>query len=151
MLRTIRYRGLWLFLLIFTILVLPVQRSARSAEPDQLRFVPLQGEYPHPVELGEVWQSSQEPAVQLGVRNKFGNRRKYTAVWIVSGEDGRRYGARATVEGDDWGYVFFPENFGAISRPIGYTWTVSVDGKRVAAGSFEFKSVQGYSDQLEVP
>ena len=53
-----------------TIQVLPVQRAARSASS------------------GEVWQSSQAPVVQLGVRNKNGNRDKFTAVWIVSEPDG---------------------------------------------------------------
>lgn len=142
MLRTTGHGCLWLFLLIITIQVLPVPRSAAGAA--------LSG--PRPVELGETWQSSQEAVVQLGVRNKFGNRAKYTATWIVmSGVDGTRYEAKATVERNNWGFVYYPGDFHTYAKPGGYTWACLVDGKRVAAGSFEFKSVQGYSDQLEVP
>ena len=133
MLRTTGHGCLWLFLLIITIQVLPVPRSAGN------------------VASKEVWQSSQEPVVEVGVRNKNGNRDKYTAVWIVSEPDGVRRGSTATVERDNWGYVLYPDDFRIYAKPGRYSWECLVDGRQVAAGFFVYKSVAGYSDQLEAP
>ena len=133
MLRTMGHGCVWLFLLTLTLQVLPGQRPVNA--------------FPVP----DTWQSSEAPSVHLGVRNKLGTRDKYTAIWIVSGADGSRYEARATVKGDDWGTVYFPDDFGSIGKPMRYTWTLSVDGQRMFVGSFEFKSVREYSDQLEAP
>ena len=140
MLRTMGHGCVWLFLLTLTLQVLPVQRPVHAVQRPSSAL-------PKP----DTWQSSEAPSVRLGVRNKLGTRDKYTAIWIVSGADGSRYEARATVKGDDWGDVYFPDDFPAISKPIRYTWTLSVDGQRMFVGSFEFKSVRGYSDQLEAP
>ena len=106
MIRTVCRRCLTLFLLIITIHMIPIPRFASYAASK------------------DVWQSSQAPVVQLGVRNKYGNRDKYTAVWTVSAPDGSLYKARTTVESDNWGSVWFPDDFPTYRKPGRYTGSV---------------------------
>ena len=94
--------------------------------------------------------SLQEPVVELGVRNKTRSLDKFTAVWIVNAPDGRRYEAKATVERLNIGIVRFPDDFQTYSKPGQYSWKCLVEGRLAAAGSFEFRTVATYSDQLTV-
>jgi len=119
-LRTISRRCQWLLLLLIAIPMVPDLRSASSAASPP------------------IWQSSQAPIAKLGVRDKFGSLGKYTAVWIVSAPDGSQYETKTTVEGDDWGYVYFPNDFPALQQSGRYSWRCVVDGHEVVHGSFEF-------------
>jgi hypothetical protein len=119
-LRTISRGCLWPLLLIITFLMFQDQRSATSAASEP------------------IWQSSQAPVAQLGVRDKLGSLGGYTAAWIVSAPDGTQYQAKKTVKGDDWGYVYFPNDFPALLKSGRYSWKCFVGGHEVIHGSFEF-------------
>ncbi len=101
---------------------------------------------------GVTWQSSQTPTIKLGIRNKYGyvSLDKFTAVCIVSGPDAKQRKASMNVESDNWGYVSFPDDFDTWAKPGRYHWQCQVSGKRVAAGSFEYRTTSTYSDQLTV-
>ena len=120
MLRTISRRCQWLLLLVIAIPMLPDQRSASSAASPP------------------IWQFSQAPIAKLEVRDKLGSLGKYTAVWIVSAPDGKQFQTKKTVERDDFGYVYFPDDFAAASEPGRYSWKCFVEGHEVVHGSFEF-------------
>lgn len=132
MLRTVVTGCLFIFLPIITILIPPIQGSVSRAGPEVF------------------WQSSQAPVIELGVRNKTGSLDKFTAVWTVREPDGTLHKATATVERDDSGDVRYPDDFNTYSRPGRYSWKCLVDGREVATGSFEFRTVATYSDQLTV-
>jgi len=119
-LRTISRRCQWLLLLLIAIPMLPDESSVSSAASTP------------------IWQLSQEPVAKLEVRDKYGSLGKYTAVWIVSAPDGRQFQAKKTVERDDFGYVYFPDDFSALSEPARYSWKCFVEGHEVVHGSFEF-------------
>lgn len=134
MLRAIGHGCLWLLLLIIGIPMLPmsIPSSVSSAAPEV------------------SWQVLQEPIVELGVRNKTGSLDRFAAVWIVTAPDGSRYGAKARVERLNIGIVKFPDDFQTNAKPGRYSWKCLVDGRQIAVGSFEFKTVETYSDQLTV-
>ncbi len=83
------------------------------------------------------WQGSVSPCVRLGVRDKFGELGSYTAVFAVTAPDGRVYNATKNVKGNDFGYVLFPEDFGASwSRPGAYSYSCKVNGSVSYQGKF---------------
>ena len=83
------------------------------------------------------FQSSEAPVVRLGVRDKNGILGKYAAVWVVNDPDDKQYQTKRTVEHDDWGYVYFPDDFPAIDKVGRYSWKCLVNGQEVVHGSFE--------------
>ena len=131
MLRAISHRDFWL-ILIFTILMFSVQALVSSGTPEV------------------YWQSSQEPIVQLGIRDKNGSLGKFTALCAVRAPDGNQYEAKVMGERDKWGYVYFPDDFKTWSRPGRYFWRCLVNGQEVASGGFEFTTVKISSDQVRV-
>jgi hypothetical protein len=132
-LRTIGHGCLLMILLFITLLMSPLDRPVSTATPEM------------------SWQSSQKPVVKLGIRDKTGSLDQFTASCIVSAPDGSKHLARVTVRRLGWGYVWYPDDFQAYAKPGRYSWKWLVDGRQVAAGFFEFRSVASYSDQLEVP
>ena len=130
--RTIGRACSWILLLIIATPMLPPQTYVSGAAPEP------------------VWQSSMEPAVRLSVRDKYGRLGKYTAVWIVRGPTGSQYRAEVTVKQDDLKDVHFPADFRGHASPGRYSWKCFVAGREVLNGSFEFKTVVSYSDQVTV-
>lgn len=100
-----------------------------------------------------IWQSSTSPHVRIGVRNAFGNHNigSYTAQFVITGPDGRQYKATRVVKGDDWGYVFFPNDFNAWwGRGNKYTWSCRVHGKVIAQGTFEHEYISPDAERITV-
>ena len=120
MLRRISHGCVCLLLLVIAFPMFPGRRSASSATP-RLDF-----------------QSSEALVARLGVRDKNGILGKYTAVWVVNDPDGKQYQAKRTVERDDWGDVYFPDDFPAIDKVGRYSWKCLVNGQEVVHGSFEY-------------
>src|SRR5579871_2913949 len=60
-----------------------------------------------------TWQLSEAPAVQLGVRDKFGDLGGYQAQFTVTGPDKKRHQKSIQVKGDSWGMVNYPDDFDA--------------------------------------
>jgi hypothetical protein len=86
---------------------------------------------------------SQAAIIKLGVWEKFGTPRNYTATFLVTGPNGKEYNASKRVRDDDsWVYTEFPEEFhGGIpsySTLGNYDWKCVVDGRVVAHGRFQW-------------
>jgi hypothetical protein len=96
------------------------------------------------------WQQSIMPAVELGVRDKWGALGSYTAVFVVTTPDGLEFKASREVKGDEWGLVYFPANFGIEAKPGHYKWQCNVNKKTALTGSFDYKSINGWANQLRV-
>jgi len=97
-----------------------------------------------------VWQQSQSVLVELGVRDKYGRLGSYNALFVVTSPDGNQYRTKRRLSGDEFGYVYFPHDFGTYAKPGTYSWECIVGGNAVVSGRFEYKSVDGYSDQARV-
>ncbi|MBZ8140897.1 hypothetical protein CLD22_13420 [Rubrivivax gelatinosus] len=96
----------------------------------------------------QTWQQSTAAAVELGVRDKYGDK-PFRAEFVVVGPQGRETRS-ITVEGSAFGVVHYPGDFGGYMAPGQYRWSARVDGKVVADGRFGF--VQDDSSQrLTVP
>lgn len=89
-----------------------------------------------PAYAAPSWQQSSSHSVQLGIRDKFGDMRAYTAQFVVYGP-GKEYKLTQHVKQDSWGYVYFPQDFTAISTPGHYTWQCMVNNKIVGNGEFD--------------
>ena len=83
------------------------------------------------------WQQSIAPQVQLGVRDKYGALGRYPAHFQVVARNGGEFRTTKIVTKDNWGFVYFPENFPTYSGVTGqFLWTCSVNGEITARGSF---------------
>ncbi len=105
-----------------------------------------QGNLPHEAD----WQYSEGVSVQLGVRDKNGDSAKYKALFTVRAKSGRKYTCEKDVEGNQLGYVYFPEDFKVYGEPGEYTWKCFVNGNVVADGRFRLTTVKTYSDRATV-
>ncbi len=95
------------------------------------------------------WQWSEAPSVRLGVRDKNDDLHGFEADFVVTAaRTGKRWRAKARVEGDNFGYVNFPDDFAAYdwaTHATRFDWTCAVNGKVVVKGKF----VLATTDELE--
>ena len=86
------------------------------------------------------WQWSEAPSVRLGVRDKNDDLHGFEATFVVTSErTGKRWRAQIKVEGDNFGYVNFPEDFAAYdwaTNATRFNWTCTVRGRVVVKGKF---------------
>jgi hypothetical protein len=86
------------------------------------------------------WQWSESPQVRLGVRDKNDDLHGYEATFVVTAErTGKRWRQTVKVEGDNFGYLDFPEDFAAYdwaTNATRFNWTCTVNGKVVVRGRF---------------
>jgi hypothetical protein len=87
-----------------------------------------------------TWQQSKETTIKLGVRDKNGTLGSYTAVFVVTGPDKKKYTTSRKVNGDDFEYVTFPGDFSESLPTAGGLYTVecSVKGQVVTRDKFRW-------------
>jgi hypothetical protein len=95
------------------------------------------------------WQWSESPNVRIGVRDKNDDLGGYEAEFVVTAaRTGKRWRQKIKVEGDNFGYLNFPEDFAAYdwaSHATRFDWTCAVGGRVVVRGKF----VLATTDELE--
>jgi hypothetical protein len=86
------------------------------------------------------WQWSEAPSVRIGVRDKNDDLHGYKATFIVMSErTGKRWQKTIQVEGDNFGYLNFPDDFAAYDWATNaprFKWTCTVGGHVVVRGKF---------------
>lgn len=86
------------------------------------------------------WQWSEAPSVRLGVRDKNNDLGGYEATFVVTAErTGKKWQQKIKVEGDNFGYLNFPDDFAAYewaTHATRFSWTCTVKGKVVVKGKF---------------
>lgn len=86
------------------------------------------------------WQWSESPSVRIGVRDKNDDLHGYEATFVVTSErTGKRWEQKVKVEGDNFGYLNFPDEFAAFdwaTHATRFKWTCTVGGKVVVKGRF---------------
>jgi hypothetical protein len=86
------------------------------------------------------WQWSESPSVRIGVRDKNDDLHGYEATFVVTAErTGKRWERKIRVEGDNFGYQHFPDDFAAFdwaSHATRFGWTCAVGGRVVVRGRF---------------
>ena len=86
------------------------------------------------------WQWSESPSVRIGVRDKNDDLHGYEATFVVTAErTGKRWERKIKVEGDNFGYLNFPDEFAAFdwaTEAPRFRWTCTVGGKVVVRGRF---------------
>jgi hypothetical protein len=86
------------------------------------------------------WQWSEAPSVRLGVRDKNDDLGGYEAHFsVVAARTSKVWRKTIKVEGDNFGYVNFPDDFAAYDWATNaphFYWTCMVKGKAVAKGRF---------------
>ncbi len=86
------------------------------------------------------WQWSESPSVRVGVRDKNDDLNGYEATFVVTSErTGKRWERKIRVEGDNFGYLNFPDEFAAFdwaAHATRFSWTCAVGGKVVVKGRF---------------
>ena len=86
------------------------------------------------------WQWSESPSVRIGVRDKNDDLQGYEATFVVTSErTGKRWQQKIKVEGDNFGYLNFPDDFAAYDWATNaprFNWTCTVGGKVVVRGRF---------------
>lgn len=102
------------------------------------------------VVAGQVhWQWSESPSVRIGVRDKNDDLHGYEATFVVTSErTGKRWERKIKVEGDNFGYLNFPDEFAAFdwaTHAPRFKWTCTVGGKVVVKGRFALAT----TDELE--
>ncbi|HWS86341.1 MAG TPA: hypothetical protein VN282_05235 [Pyrinomonadaceae bacterium] len=95
------------------------------------------------------WQWSEAPSVRLGVRDKNDDLKGFEANFVVTAaRTGRQWRKTVKVEGDNFGYVNFPDEFAAFdwaTHATRFDWTCAVGGKVVVKGKF----VMATTDELD--
>jgi hypothetical protein len=88
------------------------------------------------------WQQSKATSVTLGVRDKFGSLGAYTADFIVTGPDRKKYSVNKQVNSSDWGYVSFPGDFTPSFASVGGVYSVEclVNSRVVTRDRFRYTS-----------
>lgn len=86
---------------------------------------------------------SDSAIIRLGVWDKFGAAKNYTANFVVTAPTGKQHKAQKHVVADEgWVYVDFPNDFGGgapdYSTYATYQWKCLVGGKEVATGQFQW-------------
>lgn len=98
---------------------------------------------------GQHWQWSESPSVRIGVRDKNDDLHGYEATFVVTSErTGKRWEQKVKVEGDNFGYLHFPDDFAAFdwaTHATRFKWTCEVGGKVVVRGRFALAT----TDELE--
>jgi hypothetical protein len=88
---------------------------------------------------GVSWQLSEAPQMQMGVRDKFGTLNGYDATFTVTSARGEHTKKAVHVNGSDFKYVLFPEDFPNYIEEKGrFSWTCTVRGRIVAHGAFSY-------------
>ena len=60
------------------------------------------------------WQWSESPSVRVGVRDKNDDLHGYEAIFVVTAaRTGKQWRQAVKVEGDNFGYLNFPDDFAA--------------------------------------
>ena len=90
---------------------------------------------------GQVqWQWSESPSVRIGVRDKNDDLHGYEATFVVkAARTGKRWEQKVKVEGDNFGYLHFPDDFAAFEwaqHAPRFDWECRVGGKVVVSGKF---------------
>jgi hypothetical protein len=89
------------------------------------------------------WQQSETLNIQLGVRDKNALAESYNAVFSAENKAlGIVYEAKIRVAKDDWGFVYFPQDFPPGVKDGEYVWNCTVNGKIVSSGSFKYSDDQ---------
>lgn len=89
------------------------------------------------------WQQSESLNIQLGVRDKNALAGSYVAVFTVQNKEMEIVlEAKITVAKDDWGFVYFPNDFPPGAKDGDYLWKCTVSGKTVSSGSFKYAENQ---------
>ena len=95
------------------------------------------------------WQWSEAPSVRLGVRDKNDDLRGFEATFVVTAaRTGKQWRKTVRVEGDNFGYVNFPDEFAAFdwaTHATRFDWACAVNGKTVVKGKF----VLATTDEVE--
>jgi len=95
------------------------------------------------------WQWSEAPSVRLGVRDKNDDLRGYEADFVVTAvRTGKQWRTKKKVEGDNFGYVNFPDDFAAFdwaTNATRFDWACTVNGKVVVKCKFALAT----TDELE--
>jgi hypothetical protein len=95
------------------------------------------------------WQWSEAPSVRIGVRDKNDDLHGYEANFVVTAErTGKQWRQKIKVEGDNFGYLNFPDDFAAYdwaTHATRFSWTCTVNGKVVVKGKFALAT----TDELE--
>lgn len=86
------------------------------------------------------WQWSEAPSVRIGVRDKNDDLHGYEASFVVAAaRTGKVWRKSVKVEGDNFGYLNFPDDFAAFDWATNaphFYWTCTVNGKVVVKGRF---------------
>lgn len=86
------------------------------------------------------WQWSEAPSVRLGIRDKNDDLHGYEATFVVtSARTGKRWERKLRVEGDNFGYLNFPDEFAAFewaTHAPRFDWECRVGGRVVTRGRF---------------
>ena len=86
------------------------------------------------------WQWSEAPSIRLGVRDKNDDLHGYEATFVVTAErTGKRWEQKLRVEGDNFGYLNFPDDFAAFdwaTHATRFKWAATVGGRVVVHGRF---------------
>jgi hypothetical protein len=86
------------------------------------------------------WQWSEAPSVRLGVRDKNDDLHGYEATFVVTAaRTGKQWRKTLRVEGDNFGYLNFPDDFAAFewaTHATRFDWTCTVKGRVVVKGRF---------------
>ena len=86
------------------------------------------------------WQWSEAPSVRIGVRDKNDDLHGYEASFVVTAvRTGKQWRQKVKVEGDNFGYLNFPDDFAAFdwaTHATRFSWTCTVGGKVVVRGRF---------------
>ncbi len=95
------------------------------------------------------WQWSEAPSVRLGVRDKNDDLKGFEANFVVTAaRTGRQWRKTVKVEGDNFGYVNFPDDFAAFdwaAHATRFDWACAVGGRTVVKGKF----VMATTDEIE--
>ncbi len=95
------------------------------------------------------WQWSEAPSVRIGVRDKNDDLHGYEATFVVTAvRTGKQWRQKVKVEGDNFGYLNFPDDFAAFdwaTNATRFDWTCTVNGKVVVKGKF----VLATTDEIE--
>jgi hypothetical protein len=86
------------------------------------------------------WQWSEAPSVRIGVRDKNDDLHGYEASFVVTAaRTGKQWRKTVKVEGDNFGYLNFPDDFAAFewaTHAPRFDWACTVNGKVVVKGKF---------------
>lgn len=89
----------------------------------------------------QTWQQSSSPQVELGIRDKHGNKGSYLAEFVVVDAKGQSVVAKLRVKEGQFGTILFPRDFKTHFVAGKYAWTAKVDGKAVVKGQFVYETV----------